>query len=80
MKKRRYVKISSFFIDFLLVYSISTNYCMKLKMKTTILYDENLIIKLPKKMKQDIQEISKNNNQTVSEYVRSLIANEIRKN
>jgi predicted DNA-binding protein len=49
-------------------------------MKTTILYDENLIIKLPKKMKQDIQEISKNNNQTVSEYVRSLIANEIRKN
>lgn len=49
-------------------------------MKTTILYDENLIIKLPKKMKQDIQEISKNNNQTVSEYVRRLIANEIRKN
>lgn len=49
-------------------------------MKTTILYDENLIIKLPKKMKQDIQEIAKNNNQTVSEYVRNLIANEIRKN
>lgn len=47
-------------------------------MKTTVMYDEKLLIKLPKKMKQDIQEISEKNNQTVSEYLRGLIAKDIK--
>lgn len=41
------------------------------------MYDNNLMILVPKKMKEQIKEKAENNFQTVSEYVRGLIIKDL---
>lgn len=44
------------------------------------MYDENLLIKLPKEMKEKIKNKAKENCQTASDYVRSLIVKDLKEN
>lgn len=43
------------------------------------MYDENLMILIPKEMKEKIKEKAKNKYQTVSDYVRNLIVKDLEK-
>lgn len=44
------------------------------------MYDENLMILIPKEMKEQIKEKAKSKYQTVSDYVRNLIVKDLEKN
>lgn len=44
------------------------------------MYNENLMIKLPKELKDKIKEQADLNCQTVSDYIRSLVVKDLREN
>lgn len=41
------------------------------------MYNENLLIKIPEQMKKDLKKVAESKYQTVSDYVRSLITQDI---